>query len=269
MESLARRLLRTFGWHDDATVKGILLVGSAATGESDALSDLDLVVISEPVPSVDTRRRLYLDAGCDRAMIGFLRGDSPVLRSNVTAIDKVWVDGLHVDIAFCREGEVAVYDHEDFVILKPDASLERLSPIRPEQDVPVDELSARLSYSFRVLLVHRDRYARWCERRRWLYVDIGAFLGAARDMILVLNGLLLYNAASPHVWGVMERAPITVRGLSDTLTDIRQLDDRMASERKLRLMDVLIGDIERLCASRGVLLRPYDIGRAGEGEGVG
>ena len=268
-ENIARELLVTFDWHNDQAVRGILLIGSTAAGTSDADSDIDLVVIAEPIPPGHVREQTYRDAGANRAMIGFFRGDSPILRSNVAAVDKVWINGLQVDICFCDESEVRVYDRQGFVILKPCTCLKQLRPACYDPSLPTAELEARLAYSFRILLVHRDRYARWCKRRKWLFTDVSPFLLAARDMVLVLNGHVLYNSANPHFWSVMERVPIKIHGLLKAITDIKQLDDRVAFGQKLRLMDELIQDVRDLCSSRGIRLRVYDIEACNTAEDIG
>jgi len=259
LKTVARKLVRDLGWEHDPHISAVFIIGSAASGDIDALSDVDVVAVAQSIPAEAVRLSAYQRVGCKKAMIGFFRGDSPALPSNVAAVDKLWFDQLQVDISFCTKEQVRVYNFQDFKLLKPSA---QVAPIqRPAlllKYSPAD-LEDRIRYDLRILTVHRERYDRWCKRRRWLCVDLSTFLLAARDIVLVLNGYWRYNPANPAFWKVLESAKVTVPCLSKTLEDIKELDDRVRLRKKGALLDRLIADLRRLCSSRGISPRLYDI----------
>jgi hypothetical protein len=252
-------LLEVFGWLKNRAIGAVLLIGSTAEGIDDEASDLDVVLVSERIPSRRNRERAYAKAGCDRAMVDFLRGNAPILSSNVSAIDKVWFGGTQVDISYCLPPEVKVYSGQDCVVVKDSGMLGSLRRARKPDLKQVSRSSARLTYCYRILLVHRDRYARWCKRREWLLVDVSTFLSAARDMVMVLNGYKSYSSYSPALWRALENVRVKTERMWTLLTDIKALDDRVAFNEKLKRMDELIKDLEELCAARRISLTRSDI----------
>jgi Nucleotidyltransferase domain len=259
LEGFAQRLVKDLGWEANPAIKAIFIVGSVASGHSDSMSDLDLVIVADPPPAYALRLNGYRHIGCGMAMIGFLQKNAPALDTNVTVIDKIWIDDLQIDISFCTEAEAAVYSYQPIIVLKPSVAIGGLQPAAQPAGYSPDDLERRLRYDFRILVVHRNRYNRWCRRGRWINVDLSTILLAVRDVILVLNGYWRYNMANPYFWTVLKDMAVSVPNLSQILEDIKELDDRIAFQQKLGLIDHLIADLECLCLSQHIRMCLYDI----------
>jgi len=243
--TFARRLLRRLGWLPDHFAA--FLIGSIASGNSDALSDIDILIVSNSLPTPEKRRAAYAQLADTRTMLGFFSRDSPILPSNVGAVDKLWIGERRVDIAFCSLHELSAYDCQHAVCIFPDQ--QSLPPKPPGKERASSDWSRedRLRYAFRILHVHRERYRRECERGRWMVIDLTAFLFAARDIVLVLNGHWRYSVRDPQTWSLFASATSSTPHLSVLLHDIRQLDDRLQHRQKEESMGSLILALEQLC----------------------
>lgn len=259
MKEFAQNFIKMMGWYEDSDVHGVFIVGSVSAGCNDSRSDLDIVVLVDVPASDEVRLSKYQFMGCQRAMVGFFQKDASQLNSNVAVIDKIWLNKLQIDISYCTENEIAVYNHQPIIILKSSAKIEDLQPATRMEDIAPNLLEDRLKYDFRILEVHRDRYERWCTRGRWLSVDLSKLLFAVRDIVLVLNGYWEYNAANSYFWNLLGNMNDSVPGLLKTLEDIKELDDRSGFKMKLSLIDSLAADLKQLCLSRKILVQLYDI----------
>jgi hypothetical protein len=264
MMKFAKKFIMEAGWDNNPKFNGVFIIGSVASESSDSMSDLDLVVVVNQPPSEALRISDYQRVGCRKAMIGFFQKDASQLNSNVTVIDKIWLDDLQVDISFCTESEVTVYNYQPIIILKSSPVLEGFQPAVRSSKIKRAILEDRLQYDFRILEVHRTRYERWSARKSWINIDLSKLLLAVRDIVLVINGYWRYNSENPYFWKVLDTLEISVPGLLKTIEDIKEMDDRISSKQKLDLIDILINELKKLCSSRGIPLRLYDIGNAYE-----
>lgn len=259
MMKFAKNFILITGWDNNPMFNGIFVIGSVASKSHDFMSDLDLVVVVDHPPSESQRLSDYNRVGCRRAMIGFFQKDAFQLSSNITVVDKLWLDELQVDICFCTEREIAVYNYQPIIILKSSPVLASLQPAVRSKKIKRIMLDDRLRYNFRILEVHRNRYERWITRKSWINIDLSKFLLAVRDIILVINGYWRYNAENPYFWKVLDSLEISVPGLLKAIEDIKEMDDRISSKRKLELLDILINKLKKLCFSRGIFLNLYDL----------
>jgi hypothetical protein len=255
----AKDILGRLGWLDDPDILGIFIIGSIATGLNDYMSDTDLVVMADPVPSPHVRKRAYQRIGCRKAMINFFNKESPVVKANITAIDKLWIEQTQIDICLCNRDEIYVYNYQPITVIKPCYEISNLDNFDVHQDILPSEIEDRINFCLRILKIHRNRYARWCKRKRWLSIDLSFLLYCARDILLALNGYVHYNANNPVLWNIIESAPVSIPGVSKRLKDIKAMDDRSGSKRKLTIIDDLISELTSLCLSKKITINSNDL----------
>jgi hypothetical protein len=255
----ARYVLGRLGWLDDPDILGVFIIGSVATGYNDYMSDIDLVVLADPVPSPYVRKQAYQRIGCKEAMINFFNKESAVVKANITAVDKLWIEQTQLDICFCNKDEMYVYNYQPITIIKPCDEISNLDTFDINQDILPSEIEDRINFCFRILRIHRNRYARWCKRKRWLSIDLSFFLFCARDILLALNGYVHYNVNNPVLWTILENATISIPSLSKSLEDIKAIDDRSGSKRKLAIIDDLISELTSLCLSKNININNNDL----------
>ena len=177
--------------------------------------------------------------------------------SNVAAVDKVMYGNTSVDLCFCREDQVQVYAFQNIVVLKPSNITEKLHSEVPAAGLGGELIADRITYDLRIIEVHRRRYLEHCRRADWLEIDLGLLLAAIRDLLLVLNGVWRYNGHSRTLWRRLVKAGALRGELLAAIEDIKQLDDRAQSSRKLSQIDRVIATLYELCARNGVRVGSY------------
>lgn len=248
-------LAEKLGWAADPKVSAVFIIGSAASGRWDQYSDLDLVIVTDHLAGEASRIALYRRWGGEKIMAGFFHAGPSVLHANILAVDKVVIPPVDLDFCYCSVAGAVVYAGQPMAAVKNAGFVERLgaavqSGLRPE--------AARLRYACRILVVHRQRYERWARRHNWLQIDLGPFLFAAREMLLVLGGRAGYNNADPSLWRDLAKLNPSFPEAHDWLASIKQLDDRVAAVEKMALMDRLIERLGQLCQERGFALELFD-----------
>jgi hypothetical protein len=252
---LAVQLAQVLGWTEEPCCDGIFVTGSVAEGSDDNLSDVDLVLVVEPLPEPQRLNR-YEDAGCTDVLVGFLTGRALAMPANITAIDKLRFRGRPFDICYCRPEEVHRYDHQANVVLRPGAATAELHGPEAVGERPRELLENRLTYALRIIAVHRNRYSKTCRRQDWLGIDLSLLLAAARDVLLVLDGQWRYNSTKRSLWEIALAAQGPNAALRPIIEDIRCLDDRTEHAKKLERLDELLDALRAACAARGILVDP-------------
>ncbi len=255
----AKGVLNKLGWFNDPDIKGIFIVGSIATGANDHMSDIDLVVIADPMPSPQFRKQAYKRIGCKEAMINFYYKDSPVVKADITAVDKLWLDQAQIDICLCSKDEIDAYNYQPITTIKPCDEISNLKNFVVNQNILPSEFKDRINFCFRILKIHRNRYARWCGRKRWLSIDQSFFLFCVRDILLALNGYIHYNIHNPILWHIIENADISIPNITKRLEDIKSIDDRIGHQKKILIIDDVISDLAALCISKKITININDL----------
>ena len=85
---VAEAFIQASGYADDERVRAIFLIGSSASGEGDAYSDVDmLIAVNKPIPDDERLERLRT-IGCRKIMLSIAGVDNPALPVKSQVIDK-------------------------------------------------------------------------------------------------------------------------------------------------------------------------------------
>ena len=185
-------------------------------------------------------------------MLEFFHSSAPVLASNVAAIDKVTYRSTNVDLCFCDAHQVQVYAFQELIVVKPSRSIEGLGGELLGAERTAECVADRITYDLRIIEVHRRRYLEHCQRADWLGIDLSLVLAAIRDVLMVLNGVWRYNGHSRSLWRRLAKPGAHGNQLIAAIEDIKQLDDRVLSSRKLYQIDCVLEGLRDLCAENGV-----------------
>ena len=106
---VAEAFIQALGYADDERVRAVFIVGSTASREEDAYSDVDLMAIVNAVIPDDERLERLRAIGCRNIMLAIAGVDNPALPVQSQVIDKfvfrdVWFDvSYHLphQLGFC------------------------------------------------------------------------------------------------------------------------------------------------------------------------
>ncbi|MBN1812084.1 MAG: hypothetical protein JXA14_09640 [Anaerolineae bacterium] len=252
---LAVALTRALGYFDDDRVRAIFLVGSAASGEDDEDSDVDVMVAISDLIVDDERLQRLRTAGCRNIMLGIAGVDNPALPVQSQVIDKFVFRDVWFDVSYHLPGQLEFCF--DFVTL---LDRDDLTPhlCVPDQLYSEEELKARAQADLRLLHARIHRYEKYARREEWVGLDLSAIKNLAVDILMVLNDQPNYNRHFSRISRLLHSLPIKPDHFEQDFLDILRLDDRETWQRKVEMMDRLQNDLTALCEARWGPIAMFD-----------
>jgi len=238
-------------------VRAVFIVGSTASREEDAYSDMDLMAIVNAVIPDDERLERLRAIGCRNIMLAIAGVDNPALPVQSQVIDKfvfrdVWFDvSYHLphQLGFCF----------DYV---PLVDKDNLTPrLRAPDQIQIyseAELKARVQADLRLLHVRIYRYEKYVRRKEWVGLDLNAIKNSIVDLVMVLNDHPNYNRHSSHISQLLRDLPVKPEHFDRDLLDILHLDNREAWPRKVEVLSRMEAELTRLCEARWGPIAMFD-----------
>ena len=252
---IAEAFTRAWGYADDERARAVFLVGSSASGEEDAYSDVDMMIVVNTFIPDDERLERLRAIGCRNIMLAIAGADNPALPVKSQVIDKfvfhdTWFDvGYHLphQIEFCFD-YVTLVDKDD------------LTPcLRGTGQVHSDAgLKARVQADLRLLHARIYRYEKYCRRGEWVGLDLSAIKNLLVDVVMVLNDQPNYNRYSSRISQLLRDLPVKPEHFDRDLLDILHLDNRETWSRKVETLRCLETDLTALCEARWGPIAMFD-----------
>jgi len=247
----ASEFLSAVGWLADAGLLGAFVIGSVGAGMADELSDVDLAVVFDDIPSPAARRVAYRSAGCTAIELEFFSAHAPALASNVEAVDKLRFHDTPVDLSLCMRAQFEVYRLQAVVPLIPSNLGQDWAGATSTSSIAPHRVAARIKYDLRIAVVHTHRYQRLAARRDWMAIDTGLWFAAVRDVLVVLSGTWEYNPHDRRLWTRVADAGLLSADFERSILDVKHLDDRTESRVKVKQMEGVVAGLRALCESQG------------------
>ncbi len=252
---VAEAFIQESGYVDDERVRAIFIIGSSASGEDDAYSDLDmLIAVNEPIPDDERLERLR-NAGCRKIILSIAGVDNLAFPVASQVIDKfvyrdVWFDvSCHLphQLEFC-------FDH--LTLVDKDNLTPRLCQLdRVYSDA---ELKARARADLRLLHARIIRYEKYVRRKEWIGLDLTVAKNLTVDLVMVLNDHPNYNRHSSRISQLLRDLPVKPERFDRDLLDILHLDNRETWPRKIEMMRRLEAELTALCEARWGPIAMFD-----------
>jgi predicted nucleotidyltransferase len=252
---LAETLVRALGYFDDDRVRAVFLVGSSASGQDDADSDVDVMVAVSSSIADDERLERLRAAGCRNIMLAIAGMDNPALPVQSEVIDKFVFQGVWFDVSYHLPDQLEFCF--DFVTL---LDRDGLTPqlCAPDQLQSEDELKTRVQADLRLLHARIRRYEKYAHREEWVGLDLSAIKNLVVDVLMVLNDQPNYNRHFSRMSRLLRELPIKPDQFERDFVDILRMDDRETWQRKLEMMHRLQGDLTALCEARWGPIAMFD-----------
>ena len=254
---IAEAFTRAWGYADDERARAVFLVGSSASGEEDAYSDVDMMIVVNTFIPDDERLERLRAIGCRNIMLVIAGVDNPALPVQSQAIDKLvfrdtWFDvSYHLphQLEFCFD-YVTLVDKDD---LTP-----RLCAPDQVQMYGDAELKARAQADLRLLHARIYRYEKYIRRKEWVGLDLSAIKNLIVDLLMVLNDHPNYNRHASRISQLLRGLPVKPEHFDQDLLDILHLDNRDAWSRKIEMMRRMEASLTALCEGRWGPIAMFD-----------
>lgn len=252
----AQSFIRETGYAADERVRAIFIIGSSASGEEDAYSDVDmLMAVSEPIP--DQERLATLQRiGCRNIMLAIAGVDNPAFPVASQVIDKFVYRDVWFDVSCHLPHQLEFYfDHETLV---------DKDNLRPRLCTPDDityteaELRARAQADLRLLHARIHRYDKYVRRREWVGLDLNIIKNLIVDVIMVLNDQPRYNRHTSRMSNLLRDLAVKPPQFEQILLDILHLDNRIHGPHKRDLLRQMEAQLIALYEERWGTMRMYD-----------
>jgi predicted nucleotidyltransferase len=252
---IAEALVRALGYFEDDRVRAIFLVGSSASGEEDAYSDVDVMVAVSDVIADGERLQRLRAAGCHNIMLAIAGVDNPALPVQSQVIDKFVFRDVWFDVSYHLPNQLEFCF--DYV---PLLDRDNLTPYlcAPGQHYNEKALKARVQADLRLLHARIHRYEKYAYRREWVGLDLSAIKNLVVDILMVLNDQPNYNRYFSRMSQLLHGLPLKPENFERDFLDILRLDDREAWQRKVDMMRRLQGDLTALCEARWGPIAMFD-----------
>jgi len=252
---VAEAFARTFGYADDERVRAVFIVGSTASGEGDAYSDVDmLVAVNTLIPDDERLERLRI-IGCRNIMLAIAGVDKPALPVKSQVIDKFTFRDTWFDVSYHLPHQLQFYF--DYATL---VDKDGLAPglRKPNQVYSDADLKARVQADLRLLHVRIYRYEKYCRREAWVGLDLSAIKNLIVDLVMVLNDQPNYNRHSSCIGRLLRGLPVKPKHFDRDLLDILHLDNRETWLRKVEMLHHLETSLAALCEARWGPIAMFD-----------
>lgn len=244
----AEALVQALGYPDDDRVRAIFLVGSSASGEEDAYSDVDVMIAINTVITDEERLRQLRALGCRNIMLAIAGMDNPALPVQSQVIDKFVYQDTWFDVSYHLPHQLA-FDFDCVPLFDKDGITPEVCDPQPVTHRD-EELKARAQADLRLLHVRIHRYEKYARRQEWVGLDLSAIKNSIVDTLMVLNDQPSYNRYSSRIGRLLRDLPLQPERLEERLLDILHLDDREAWSQKLEMLHQLETDLTALCEAR-------------------
>ena len=252
---IAEALIRALGYFDDERVRAVFLVGSSASGQNDAYSDIDVMVAVNEIIAGDDRLQRLRAAGCRDIMLAIAGVDNPALPVQSQVIDRFvfhdkWFDlsyHLPEQLEFCFD-YVALLDRDN---LTPQLCA-------PDQLYSEEALKARVRADLRLLHARIYRYEKYARREEWVGLDLAVIKNLVVDVLMVLNDQPNYNRHFSRISRLLYELPVKPENFARDFLDILRLDDRETWQRKLEMLRHLQDALIALCEARWGPISMFD-----------
>jgi len=254
---MAEALIQALGYFDDERVRAVFLVGSSASGQNDAYSDVDVMVAVSEIIADDERLQRLRAAGCRNIMLAIAGLDNPALPVQSQVIDKFVFRDVWFDVSYHLPGQLE-FCFDYVTLLDRDDLTPQLCA--PDQLYGEEELKARVQADLRLLHARIHRYEKYARREEWVGLDLAAIKNLVVDVLMVLNDQPNYNRYFSRISRLLHALPVKPENFEQNFLDILRLDDRETWQRKLEMMHHLQDALTALCEARLGSISMFDDG---------
>jgi len=252
---VAEAFTRAFGYADDDRVRAVFIVGSTASGQDDAYSDVDMLVAVNSLIPDDERLQRLREIGCRNVMLAIAGVDNPALPVKSQVIDKFVFQDTWFDVSYHLPHQLEFWFDHVTLLDKDDLTSRLCAPDREYGDA---ELKARVQADLRLLHARIYRYEKYVQREEWIGLDLCAVKNLIVDLVMVLNDQPNYNRHSSRISHLLSDLPVKPERFDQDLLDILHLDDRATWSCKIELMQRLEADLRALCEARWGAIAMFD-----------
>jgi hypothetical protein len=252
---VAEAFIQEAGYADDERVRAIFIIGSSASGEEDAYSDVDMmVVLNTLIPDEERLERLRA-IGCRNIMLSIAGVDNPALPVQSQVIDKFVFRDVWFDVS-CHLPHQLGFTFDHVTLVDKDNLTPRLCSIK--QAYTDAELKARARADLRLLHARIYRYEKYARRKEWIGLDLTAVKNLLVDVVMLLNDHPNYNRHSSRISQLLDDLPIKPKHFERDLLDILHLDNRDAWPRKIEMLNGIEAELTGLCEARWGPISMFD-----------
>jgi predicted nucleotidyltransferase len=252
---VAEALVRGLGYAGDERVRAVFIIGSAASGQDDAYSDVDMLVAVDTLIPDDERLKRLRAIGCWKIVLAIAGAANPALPVQSHVIDKFVFRDTWFDVSYHLPHQLEFCF--DYVTL---ADKDDLAPqlCASDQEYGEAELKARAQADLRLLHARIYRYEKYARRGEWVGLDLSAIKNLVVDLAMVLNDRPSYNRHSSRMSHVLHDLPVKPEHFERDLLDILHLDNRETWPRKIEMLRRLERDLTALCEARWGPIAMFD-----------
>lgn len=254
---VAEAFVQISGYADDERVRAIFLIGSSASKEEDAYSDVDMLIAVNTPISDDERLERLRATGCRNIMLSIAGVDNPAFPVESQVIDKFVFRDIWFDVS-CHLPHQLKFSFDHVTLVDKDNLTPRLR--RPDQVYSEAELKARAQADLRLLHARVNTYEKYVRRGEWVGLDLSAVKNLIVDVVMVLNDQPNYNRHSSRISRLLRDLPVKPQHFEQDLLDILHLDNRDAGPRKVEMLRRMQADLMALCEARWGPIAMFDDG---------
>lgn len=252
---VAEALVRALGYVDDRRVRAVFIVGSVASGQGDAYSDIDMLVAVRTLIPDDERLKRLRAIGCRNIMLCIAGATNPALPVQSQVIDKFVFDDIWFDVSYHMPHQLEFcFDHV-MLVDKDDLTSQLCTA---DQELSEAALKARAQADLRLLHARIYRYEKYARRGEWVGLDLCAIKNLVVDLVMVLNAQPNYNRHSSRMSQLLWDATVKPKHFERDLLDVLHLDNRETWLRKTEMLHRLESDLMALCEARWGPIAMFD-----------
>jgi predicted nucleotidyltransferase len=251
----AEVLVQALGYADDERVRAVFIVGSVASGQGDAYSDVDMLVAVDTLILDDERLERLRAIGCRNIMLSIAGMANPALPVQSQVIDKFVFRDIWFDVSYHLPHQLEFCFDYVTLVDKDDLAAELCASSQEYSDAA---LKARARADLRLLHARIYRYEKYARRREWVGMDLSAIKNLIVDLVMVLNDRPNYNRHSSRMGQLLGELPVKPEHFDRDLLDILHLDNREAWPRKVEMLRRLETDLTALGEARWGPIAMFD-----------
>ncbi|MDY6875214.1 MAG: hypothetical protein SWK90_03290 [Chloroflexota bacterium] len=254
---VAETFVQISGYADDERVRAIFIVGSSASGQGDAYSDVDvMMVVNTPIHDNERLRRLRA-IGCRNIMLTIAGVDNPALPVQSQVIDKFVFRDIWFDVSYHLPHQLQFCFDYVTLVDKDDLTPRLCGTNRVYNNA---DLKARARADLRLLHARIYRYDKYCRRGEWVGLDLSAVKNLLVDLVMTLNDQPDYNRHSSRISQLLRDLLVKPEHFDRDLLDILHLDNRETWMRKVEMLRRMEADLIALCEVRWGPIAMFDDG---------
>ncbi|MBN1956256.1 MAG: hypothetical protein JW900_14585 [Anaerolineae bacterium] len=251
----AENFVKAMGYPEDPRVRAVFLIGSSASGEGDAYSDVDVMIAVNTMISDEERLASLHAVGCHNIMLTIAGINNPALPVKSEVIDKFVFQDVWFDVSYHLPDQLQFCF--DYVTLVDKEGLSSYL-CGSSWSYTAEQLRDRAQANLRLLHARIYRYKKYSRREEWIGLDLSAIKNLVVDIVMVLNDRPNYNRHASRITQLLSSLPTKPADFEQRLVDILHLDDRAAWEQKIEMLQELEADLTALCKARWSMISLYD-----------